>query len=88
MFDACTALCAAMEELHVAIDGGKDSLSMAAGVGGETVKAPGSVAGGSMRTSTRPTLNLLLLLLLLRGGLLRTSTRPTLNLLLLLRASS
>jgi len=43
MFDACEALCAAMGELDVAIDGGKDSLSMAARAGGEVVKAPGSV---------------------------------------------
>ena len=43
MFDACTALCEAMGELDVAIDGGKDSLSMAARAGGEVVKAPGSV---------------------------------------------
>lgn len=43
MFDACTALCAAMEKLDVAIDGGKDSLSMAARADGEVVKAPGSV---------------------------------------------
>jgi len=41
-------------------------------------------AGGRLRTSTRSTLNLVLLL---REGLLRTSTRPTLNLLLLIRAS-
>ena len=38
MFDACTALCAAMEKLDVAIDGGKDSLSMAARADGEVVK--------------------------------------------------
>ena len=43
MFDACTALCEAMTELDVAIDGGKDSLSMAARADGEVVKAPGSV---------------------------------------------
>ena len=43
MFDACTALCEAMEKLDVAIDGGKDSLSMAARADGEVVKAPGSV---------------------------------------------
>ena len=43
MFDACEALCAAMTELDVAIDGGKDSLSMAARSDGEVVKAPGSV---------------------------------------------
>ena len=43
MFDACTALCEAMNDLDVAIDGGKDSLSMAARSDGEVVKAPGSV---------------------------------------------
>ena len=43
MFDACTALCEAMTDLDVAIDGGKDSLSMAARADGEVVKAPGSV---------------------------------------------
>jgi len=36
-----------------------------------------NVAGGLLRTSTRPTLNILLLLL--PGALWRTSTRPTLN---------
>ena len=41
----------------------------------------GHEVGGLLRTSTRPTLNLLLLL---RGGLFRTNTRPKLNLLLLL----
>jgi len=43
MFDACVALCDAMNDLDVAIDGGKDSLSMAARADGEVVKAPGSV---------------------------------------------
>ncbi|TRZ06157.1 hypothetical protein HGM15179_020950, partial [Zosterops borbonicus] len=37
---ACDALVAAMHRLGVAIDGGKDSLSMAARVGTETVMAP------------------------------------------------
>merc|ERR1719476_259256 len=32
-----------MKELGVAVDGGKDSLSMAARVGDETVKAPGTL---------------------------------------------
>ena len=41
LFDACVAMCDAMKELGIAIDGGKDSLSMAARVGKETVKAPG-----------------------------------------------
>lgn len=42
LFDACKAMCELMKELGVAIDGGKDSLSMAARVGTETVKAPGN----------------------------------------------
>ncbi|XP_032942555.1 phosphoribosylformylglycinamidine synthase-like, partial [Catharus ustulatus] len=40
---ACDALVAAMGTLGVAIDGGKDSLSMAARVGRDTVMAPGSL---------------------------------------------
>ncbi|XP_067837875.1 phosphoribosylformylglycinamidine synthase-like, partial [Heptranchias perlo] len=43
LYDACVAMCRVMAELGVAVDGGKDSLSMAARVGGETVKAPGSL---------------------------------------------
>ena len=43
LYDACTAMCTVMSELGVAIDGGKDSLSMAARVGKDTVKAPGSL---------------------------------------------
>ncbi|KDO69154.1 hypothetical protein CISIN_1g000572mg [Citrus sinensis] len=43
MYDAATALAEAMIELGIAIDGGKDSLSMAAYSGGEVVKAPGSL---------------------------------------------
>ncbi|XP_071786340.1 phosphoribosylformylglycinamidine synthase-like isoform X2 [Asterias amurensis] len=43
LFDACAAMCDAMKELGIAIDGGKDSLSMAARVGTETVKAPGAL---------------------------------------------
>lgn len=41
LWDACNAMCEVMGQLGVAIDGGKDSLSMAARVGKETVKAPG-----------------------------------------------
>ncbi|XP_060112179.1 phosphoribosylformylglycinamidine synthase [Heteronotia binoei] len=41
--EACQAMCAVMGELGVAVDGGKDSLSMAARVGTETVKAPGTL---------------------------------------------
>lgn len=43
LYDACRSVCEAMTLLGVAIDGGKDSLSMAARVGDETVKAPGSL---------------------------------------------
>ncbi|KAM8960164.1 phosphoribosylformylglycinamidine synthase [Pelodytes ibericus] len=43
LYDACVAMCDVMAELGVAVDGGKDSLSMAARVGTETVKAPGSL---------------------------------------------
>eukprot|EP00518_Triparma_eleuthera_P019398 CAMPEP_0197563318 /NCGR_PEP_ID=MMETSP1320-20131121/28510_1 /TAXON_ID=91990 /ORGANISM="Bolidomonas sp., Strain RCC2347" /LENGTH=1302 /DNA_ID=CAMNT_0043125113 /DNA_START=89 /DNA_END=3994 /DNA_ORIENTATION=+ len=43
MWDACVALKAALVELGVGIDGGKDSLSMAAKVGKEVVKAPGEL---------------------------------------------
>lgn len=43
MYDAAVALKEAMIELEVAIDGGKDSLSMAAQAGGETVKCPGNL---------------------------------------------
>ena len=41
LVDACRAMCDVMKELGIAIDGGKDSLSMAARVHGNTVKAPG-----------------------------------------------
>ena len=43
LYDACVAMCNVMSSLGVAIDGGKDSLSMAARVGSETVKSPGSL---------------------------------------------
>ncbi len=43
MWDACAALCDALKVLGPAIDGGKDSLSMAAKIGNETVKSPGEV---------------------------------------------
>jgi phosphoribosylformylglycinamidine synthase len=43
MYDACEALCETMKKLGVAIDGGKDSLSMAAKTGGEVVKTPGTL---------------------------------------------
>ena len=38
---ACQAMCDVMGKLGIAIDGGKDSLSMAARFGEETIKAPG-----------------------------------------------
>ena len=43
LLDACEAMCTVMGELGVAVDGGKDSLSMAARVGSQTVKAPGTL---------------------------------------------
>lgn len=43
MYDAAVALRDAMIELKIAVDGGKDSLSMAAQAGGELVKAPGEL---------------------------------------------
>ncbi|XP_010242666.1 PREDICTED: probable phosphoribosylformylglycinamidine synthase, chloroplastic/mitochondrial [Nelumbo nucifera] len=43
MYDAATSLSEAMIELGIAIDGGKDSLSMAAHSSGEVVKAPGNL---------------------------------------------
>eukprot|EP00850_Spirogloea_muscicola_P008078 SM000042S15345 [mRNA] locus=s42:439990:449765:- [translate_table: standard] len=43
MYDAAIALRDTMVELGIAIDGGKDSLSMAAQAGGETVMAPGNL---------------------------------------------
>ncbi|KAG7228952.1 hypothetical protein INR49_008730 [Caranx melampygus] len=43
LWEACKAMCEVMGQLGVAVDGGKDSLSMAARVGKETVKAPGSL---------------------------------------------
>lgn len=43
LYDACKAMCSVMAKLGIAIDGGKDSLSMAARVSNETVKAPGTL---------------------------------------------
>lgn len=43
MYDACEALRSSMLELGAGIDGGKDSLSMAARCGEEVVKAPGEL---------------------------------------------
>ncbi|KAF4520706.1 hypothetical protein B566_EDAN012493 [Ephemera danica] len=47
LYDACTAMCDLMNQLGVAVDGGKDSLSMAARVEGQTVKAPGTLVVSS-----------------------------------------
>jgi phosphoribosylformylglycinamidine synthase len=43
LYDAAVAMSDFMVDLGIAIDGGKDSLSMAATVSGELVKAPGSL---------------------------------------------
>lgn len=43
LYDACAAMCDVMASLGIAVDGGKDSLSMAARVGQDTVKSPGSL---------------------------------------------
>ena len=43
LYDACKALCETLGRLGIAIDGGKDSLSMAARVGNEVVKCPGEL---------------------------------------------
>lgn len=42
LFYACKAMCEVMKILGIAIDGGKDSLSMAAKVNEKTIKAPGN----------------------------------------------
>ena len=44
MWHACTALRDCLQALGPGIDGGKDSLSMAARVGEETVKSPGQLS--------------------------------------------
>uniref|UniRef100_A0A5S6QT58 Glutamine amidotransferase type-1 domain-containing protein n=1 Tax=Trichuris muris TaxID=70415 RepID=A0A5S6QT58_TRIMR len=43
MLTACKAMCQMMSSLGIAVDGGKDSLSMAADVAGDIVKAPGTL---------------------------------------------
>ena len=43
MYDACEAMSTFMKAIGVAVDGGKDSLSMAARVADETVKCPGTL---------------------------------------------
>lgn len=42
LYDACEAMCRIMSELGIAIDGGKDSLSMAARLNKEVIKSPGN----------------------------------------------
>ncbi|GAB6025567.1 hypothetical protein CHUAL_011298 [Chamberlinius hualienensis] len=43
LYDACKAMSEIMSELGIAVDGGKDSLSMAARIDGENVKSPGTL---------------------------------------------
>ncbi|XP_044855933.1 phosphoribosylformylglycinamidine synthase isoform X2 [Mauremys mutica] len=43
LVEACGAMCEVMAQLGVAVDGGKDSLSMAARVGTDVVMAPGTL---------------------------------------------
>uniref|UniRef100_A0A1B0CYC3 Phosphoribosylformylglycinamidine synthase n=1 Tax=Lutzomyia longipalpis TaxID=7200 RepID=A0A1B0CYC3_LUTLO len=43
LYEACQAMCSFMKELNIAVDGGKDSLSMAARVDGKTIKSPGTL---------------------------------------------
>ena len=43
LYDACEAMCEMLSAIGAAVDGGKDSLSMAARVGKEVVKAPGAL---------------------------------------------
>ena len=52
MYNTCVSLCACMKQLGISIDGGKDSLSMAAKVGAELVKSPGQVIYTHRRTHT------------------------------------
>ncbi|XP_039297799.1 phosphoribosylformylglycinamidine synthase-like [Nilaparvata lugens] len=43
LYEACEAMCKVMSQLNIAVDGGKDSLSMAARVDGKSIKAPGTL---------------------------------------------
>ena len=43
LYDACSAMCRLMEQLGIAVDGGKDSLSMTARLSDGVVKAPGQI---------------------------------------------
>ncbi|KAI0496230.1 hypothetical protein KFK09_022541 [Dendrobium nobile] len=56
MYDAAVALSETMIKLGIAIDGGKDSLSMAAHAAGEIVKAPGNLVISAYVTSPDITL--------------------------------
>jgi len=51
LYDSCQAMCELMIQLGIAIDGGKDSLSMAAVADGETVKAPGTLVVSGYATT-------------------------------------
>ena len=51
LFDTCTAMCDVMRKLGIAVDGGKDSLSMSARVGSELVNAPGENTGTSPKST-------------------------------------
>jgi phosphoribosylformylglycinamidine synthase len=61
MYDAAVALADCMIELGIAIDGGKDSLSMAAQCDGEVVKAPGNLVISTYVICPDITLTVLLL---------------------------
>lgn len=43
LYTACQEMCQIMKELGIAVDGGKDSLSMAARVKNDTIKSPGTL---------------------------------------------
>lgn len=43
LYEACQSMCLIMKEFGIAIDGGKDSLSMAARIDNDIVKAPGTL---------------------------------------------
>ena len=51
LFDTCSAMCDVMRKLGIAVDGGKDSLSMSARVGSELVNAPGENTGTSPKST-------------------------------------
>ncbi|XP_055380784.1 phosphoribosylformylglycinamidine synthase [Condylostylus longicornis] len=43
MYEACVEMCSIMRDLNIAVDGGKDSLSMAARIDDRTIKSPGTL---------------------------------------------